>query len=64
MHVGCSRPVLRPKSPVRSTAANSRVKPTVNCEFLPMLGSKGWLADASQISWSGVADMCEVTMGV
>jgi hypothetical protein len=40
--------VLMPNRPVRTRAANSRTKPTVNCWFLEMVGVKGWLAEASQ----------------
>ncbi len=35
----------------------SRVKPIWNCESLLKVGWKGWLAEASQRSWSGVADI-------
>ena len=43
--------------PVRTKAANSRVKPTVNCCSLEMVGVKGWLAEASQRLWRGVEDI-------
>jgi hypothetical protein len=37
-----------PKRPVRTRAAKSRTKPTVNCCSLEIEGEKGWLAEASQ----------------
>ena len=46
-----------PKRPVRTRAANRRVKPTVNCWSLEMVGVKGWLAEASQRLWRGVEDI-------
>ena len=46
-----------PNRPVRTKAANSRVKPTVNCCSLEMVGVKGWLAEASQRLWRGVEDI-------
>ncbi len=35
----------------------SKVKAMGNCRPLGMEGRKGWLLDASQMSWIGVADM-------
>lgn len=49
--------ILMPNRPVRTRAANSRTKPTVNCWSLEMVGAKGWLAEASQRLWRGVEDM-------
>ena len=46
-----------PNRPVRTRAANSRVKPTVNCCSLEIAGVKGWLAEASQRLWRGVEDI-------
>ena len=46
-----------PNRPVRTRAANSRAKPTVNCCSLEMAGVKGWLAEASQRLWRGVEDI-------
>jgi hypothetical protein len=45
---GVSCNILMPNKPVRTRAANSRTKPTVNCCSLEMVGEKGWLAEASQ----------------
>lgn len=49
--------ILMPKRPVKTRAANSRTKPTVNCWSLEMVGAKGWLAEASQSCWRGVEDI-------
>ena len=54
---GVARHILMPNRPVRTRAANSRVKPTVNCCSLEMVGVKGWLAEASQRLWRGVEDI-------
>jgi hypothetical protein len=51
------RGVLMPNRPVKTRAANSRTKPTVNCWSLEMVGAKGWLAEASQSCWRGVEDI-------
>lgn len=52
-----TKDILMPNRPVRTRAANSRTKPTVNCWSLEMVGAKGWLAEASQRLWRGVEDM-------
>ena len=49
--------ILRPKSPVRIMAMDRSVKPSGSWTSLLRVGWKGWLAEASQRSWSGVADM-------
>jgi hypothetical protein len=50
-----------PNKPVRTRAANSRTKPTVNCCSLEIVGEKGWLDEASQSVWRGVEDIDVLT---
>ena len=49
--------VLRPNRPAKMKPTKIRVKPTWNWASLLMVGSKGWPIDASQMSWSGFADI-------